>query len=59
MEAFSRCSVNGPLLHTGLLATHEDTMDGGPLYTGFVTNGVTGAVLYFDNGFCKGSPEEE
>ena len=35
------------------------TMDGGPLYTGFVTNGVTGAVLYFDNGFCKGSPTEE
>lgn len=33
------------------------TMDGEPLYTGFVTNGVTGAVLYFDNGFCKGSPE--
>ena len=35
------------------------TMDGEPLYTGFVTNGVTGAVLYFDNGFCKGSPGEE
>ena len=35
------------------------TMEGAPLYTGFVTNGVTGAVLYFDNGFCKGSPEEE
>ena len=35
------------------------TMDGGPLYTGFVTNGVTGAVMYFDNGFCKGSPTEE
>ena len=35
------------------------TMAGEPLYTGFVTNGVTGAVLYFDNGFCKGSPEEE
>lgn len=35
------------------------TMEGVPLYTGFVTNGVTGAVLYFDNGFCKGSPEEE
>ena len=34
------------------------TMGGQPLYTGFVTNGVTGAVLYFDNGFCKGSPEE-
>ncbi len=33
------------------------TMDGGPLYTGYVTNGVTGAVLYFDNGFCKGTPE--
>ena len=35
------------------------TMGGAPLYTGFVTNGVTGAVLYFDNGFCKGSPTEE
>lgn len=35
------------------------TMDGVPLYTGFITNGLTGAVLYFDNGFCKGNPEEE
>ena len=35
------------------------TMEGQPLYTGLVTNGVTGAVLYFDNGFCKGSPETE
>ena len=33
------------------------TMGGDPLYTGFVTNGVTGAVLYFDNGFCKGTPQ--
>lgn len=33
------------------------TMDGGPLYTGYVTNGLTGAVLYFDNGFLKGEPE--
>lgn len=33
------------------------TMDGAPLYTGFVTNGVTGAVLYFDNGFNKGEPQ--
>ena len=33
------------------------TMAGEPLYTGFVTNGVTGAVIYFDNGFCKGEPE--
>ena len=32
------------------------TMGGTPLYTGYVTNGVTGAVLYFDNGFCKGEP---
>ena len=35
------------------------TVGGAPAYTGFVTNGVTGAVLYFDNGFCKGSPTEE
>lgn len=35
------------------------TIGGVPGYTGFVTNGVTGAVLYFDNGFCKGSPTEE
>ena len=35
------------------------TMGGQPLYTGLVTNGVTGAVLYFDNGFCKGSPKTE
>jgi hypothetical protein len=34
------------------------TSGGEPLYTGFVTNGATGAVLYFDNGLCKGSPEE-
>ena len=33
------------------------TMENASLYTGFVTNGVTGAVLYFDNGFCKGTPE--
>ena len=31
------------------------TTGGQPLYTGLVTNGVTGEVLYFDNGFCKGS----
>lgn len=35
------------------------TVAGRPAYTGFVTNGVTGAVLYFDNGFCKGSPQTE
>ena len=35
------------------------TVGGDPAYTGIVTNGVTGAVLYFDNGFCKGSPTEE
>ena len=34
------------------------TMGGQQVYTGFVTNGGTGAVLYFDNGFFKGSPEE-
>ena len=34
------------------------TVGGVPAYTGFVTNNVTGEVLYFDNGFCKGSPEE-
>ena len=35
------------------------TVGGEPLYTGFVTNGVTGEVLYFDNGVNKGTPEEE
>ena len=35
------------------------TMEGTPLYTGFVTNGLTGAVLYFDNGFYKGNPPTE
>ena len=35
------------------------TVGGDPAYTGIVSNGVTGAVLYFDNGFCKGSPTEE
>ena len=34
------------------------TVEGVSAYTGFVTNGVTGAVLYFDNGFCKGEPTE-
>lgn len=33
------------------------TMGDAPLYTGYVTNGVNGAVLYFDNGFNKGTPE--
>lgn len=32
------------------------TIGGVPAYTGFVTNGVTGAVMYFDNGFYKGEP---
>lgn len=35
------------------------TMDGAPLYTGFVTNGLTGAVIYFDNGFYKGEMTDE
>lgn len=34
------------------------TAEGTPFYTGFVTNGVTGEVLYFDNGFCKGGVTE-
>lgn len=34
------------------------TMGGVPLFTGFVTNGVTGKVAYFDNGFFKGFTEE-
>lgn len=34
------------------------TIGGDPAYTGIVSNGVTGAVLYFDNGFCKGTPTE-
>ena len=33
------------------------TVGGIPAYTGIVTNGVTGAALYFDNGFCKGAPQ--
>ena len=33
------------------------TIGGEPVYTGIVSNGVTGAVLYFDNGFCKGYPQ--
>lgn len=32
------------------------TVRGVPAYTGIVSNGVSGAVLYFDNGFCKGDP---
>ena len=33
------------------------TVGGDPAYTGIVSNGVTGAILYFDNGFCKGTPQ--
>lgn len=32
------------------------TVGGVPAYTGIISNGVTGATLYFDNGFCKGVP---
>lgn len=32
-------------------------MDGNDLYTGFVTNGITGDVIYFDNGFYTTTPE--
>ena len=34
------------------------TVGGQTPYTGFVTNSITGEVLYFDQGFNKGSPEE-
>ena len=34
------------------------TVGGRTPYTGFVTNGVTGEVLYFDQGINKGNPEE-
>ena len=30
------------------------TTDAAPLYTGYVTNGITDTVAYFDNGFFKG-----
>lgn len=33
-----------------MLLTHDN---GVPYYTGYVTNGVTGQVAYFDNGFFK------
>ncbi len=33
------------------------TVGGVSAYTGIVSNGVTGAWLYFDNGFNKGTPE--
>ena len=35
------------------------TVAGDTPYTGFVTNGATGAVLYFDQGINKGNPLEE
>ena len=35
------------------------TVGGRTPYTGFVTNGITGEVLYFDQGFNKGNPEAE
>ena len=35
------------------------TVGGRTPYTGFVTNNVTGEVLYFDQGFNKGNPEVE
>ena len=34
------------------------TVGGRTPYTGFVTNGITGEVIYFDLGFYKGNPEE-
>ena len=34
------------------------TVGGRTPYTGFVTNGITGEVIYFDQGFYKGNPEE-
>ena len=34
------------------------TVGGRTPFTGFVTNDVTGEVLYFDQGFYKGNPEE-
>lgn len=34
------------------------TVNGRTPYTGFVTNGVSGEVLYFDQGFNKGDPTE-
>lgn len=34
------------------------TVGGRTPYTGFVTNNLTGEVLYFDQGFNKGNPEE-
>ena len=33
------------------------TVGGRTPFTGFVTNGITGEVLYFDQGFNKGNPE--
>lgn len=35
------------------------TVGGRVPFTGFVTNGITGEVLYFDQGFNKGNPEAE
>jgi hypothetical protein len=35
------------------------TVGGRTPFTGFVTNSVTGEVLYFDQGFHKGNPEAE
>lgn len=35
------------------------TIGGRTPFTGFVTNNVTGEVLYFDQGFNKGNPEVE
>lgn len=34
------------------------TINGRTPYTGFVTNGITGEVLYFDKGFNMGDPTE-
>lgn len=35
------------------------TVGGRTPYTGFVTNNITGEVLYFDQGFNKGNPVED
>ena len=53
-----RLGRGGLLGRAGEEALRSVTVGGRTPYTGFVTNNLTGEVLYFDQGFNKGNPEE-
>ena len=57
LHSIKRGAESSSALQAGDIRLSDGSVDVNA-FTGFVTNGTTGAVLYFDNGFCKGSPEE-